>query len=184
MKEGRTLFPCLLIVFLLLLPRRLPLPQAYKWRQSQWFGSLLNIQVFNSFHLDATETQSAVCLCSAFSLHGSDESSAGPRFLIKALPASLFYFFLLHLNEFLQLPTPPTVLWLMAVLLLTPLNRWTNQHAGEEEKERERSKTATGESVSINCRWRLDAIQLLRVILLLLLLRKDSRGEREGERGR
>ncbi len=166
MKEGWSLYSpaswVKLIFFVLLLP------QACKRRETQRFGSLLNIQIFNSFHPDAT--QPAFCLCSAFHLR-----SAGPRILIKPPPASLFYFFL-HLNEFG-----------MFAWLLTPLNRWTNQHVTEEWRRRrkERKKTVTGESVSISCRWSRDAIQLLRVLLLLLLRKESGREQgRENYRGR
>lgn len=58
-----TLFPCFMGKAHLLLPWRLLLPQASKRRGSQQFSILLNIQPFNSFHPDATETQSVFCLC-------------------------------------------------------------------------------------------------------------------------
>lgn len=126
-----TLFPCFMGKAHLLLPWRLLFPQASKRRGSQQFSILLNIQPFNSFHPDATETQPVFCLClpsawlrSVFSWPTVPYHTSGVT----------FFFFLQHLNEFLQRPTPPTALWLTAVWLFTPQNRWTNQHATEEKR--------------------------------------------------
>lgn len=96
MEEGPSLDSaafCVKLIFPVLLPPcRLLLPQTYKWRELLRFSSLLNIRIFNSFHSDAIKTQLAFSHCTASPLHGSDQSSAGPRFLIK--PRRRFFFFL------------------------------------------------------------------------------------------
>lgn len=181
MKEGRTLFPCFLILLVLLLPCRLHLP----WVSKQGVAvvrSPLNIQLFNSFHPSATETQSAFCLCSACSLHGSDESSAGPRFLIKPRPVSPFFSpYNISMSFFGCLP--PHRALADGCLAVNSSESQSKSACRRRRKEgrKKRWKTATGESVLTNCRWSSDAIQLLLVILLLLLLRKESGRERGRE---
>lgn len=117
---------------------------------------------------------------SAFPLHGSDQSSAGPRFLIT--PAASLFFFLATSQWVSSTAHPPYSALAdgcLAVYSSESLNKsacnWGE--AKELEEEKRETKAATGESVSISCRWSLDAIQLL-LVLLLLLLRKESGGEK------
>lgn len=117
---------------------------------------------------------------SAFPLHGSDQSSAGPRFLIT--PAASLFFFLATSQWVSSTAHPPYSALAdgcLAVYSSESLNKsacnWGD--AKELEEEKRETKTATGESVSISCRWSRDAIQLL-LVLLLLLLRKESGGEK------
>lgn len=130
-----------------------------------------HMQLFNSFHPDATEPQLA--FCSAFPLQGSDQSSTAQRFPVNLLPASLcplsYKVWVQTLNEFLPLSSTSAAFLLTGVWLSTPRNLWINQHATGEKEERkgERWRMATGESVSISCRWTHDAVQLLLVLLLL-----------------
>lgn len=175
-----TLFPCFMGKAHLLLPWRLLLPQASKSRGSQQFSILLNIQPFNSFHPDATETQPVFCLClpsawlrSVFSWPTVPYHTSGVT----------FFFFFLATSQWVSSTAHPPYSTLaegcLAVYSSESLNKsacnWGE--AKELEEEKRETKTATGESVSISCRWSRDAIQLL-LVLLLLLLRKESGGEK------
>lgn len=108
---------------------------------------------------------------SAFPLHGSDQSSAGPRFLIT--PAASL------ITPTAHPPYSALADGCLAVYSSESLNKSARNwgEAKELEEEKRETKAATGKSVSISCRWSRDAIQLL-LVLLLLLLRKESGGEK------
>ncbi|CAB1433477.1 unnamed protein product [Pleuronectes platessa] len=125
---------------------------ACKWRESQGFGSMLNIQIFNSSHPDVTEPRPFFSLCMAQIIHQLTHAS-------QRVSSTVL--------------TPMRVL-AVSCLAVKSLNKSVCDRGEVEEERKERQWTATGESVSISCRWSRDAAQPLLVLLLLLLLRKTE----------